>query len=134
MKKTMRIIWAGLGFLFTGLGAVGTVLPILPTVPFLLAAVFCFAKSSEKLHRWFTGTRLYRNNLESFVKKRAMSLRTKCKIIGMVTLLMAVGFAMMSAVPVGRVVLAVVWICHVIYFGFMVETERQEQTDTAGEE
>lgn len=124
MKNTIRIIWAGLGFLFTGLGAVGTVLPILPTVPFLLAAVFCFAKSSEKLHRWFTGTKLYRNNLESFVKKRAMSVKTKAKIIGMVTLLMAIGFAMMSAVPVGRIILAVVWVCHVIYFGFMVETEK----------
>lgn len=124
MKNTIRIIWAGLGFLCTGLGAAGTVLPILPTVPFLLAAVFCFAKSSEKLHRWFTGTKLYRNNLESFVKKRAMSAKTKGRIIGMVTLLMAVGFAMMSAVPVGRIVLAVVWVCHVIYFGFMVETEK----------
>lgn len=124
MKKTIRMLWAGAGFLCTGLGALGTVLPILPTVPFLLAAVFCFAKSSKKLHQWFIGTKLYRNNLENFVKNRAMSFGTKCKIIGMVTALMAVGFAMMPAVPVGRVVLAIVWVCHVVYFGFMVQTEK----------
>ena len=78
----MQVIWAILGFLCTGLGAVGAVLPILPTVPFLLGAVFCFAKSSERLHKWFRQTKLYKNNLESFVSQRVMSMRTKRKIIG----------------------------------------------------
>lgn len=48
----MRFIWAGLGLLCLLLGAVGIVLPLLPTVPFLLLAAFLFARSSERLHNW----------------------------------------------------------------------------------
>lgn len=48
----MRIVWLSLGFLFTGLAFVGVALPLLPTVPFLLLAAFCFARSSERFHDW----------------------------------------------------------------------------------
>lgn len=46
----MKIIWILLGFISLILGTLGIVLPILPTVPFYMATVFCFAKSSDKLH------------------------------------------------------------------------------------
>ena len=76
-KNPFRIIWLVIAFLSLGIGAVGVVLPVLPTTPFLLLASFCFAKGSERFHRWFVGTRLYRNHLDSFVKDRAMTLKTK---------------------------------------------------------
>lgn len=40
MKKTLKIIWIALGFVCLGLGTVGIVLPILPTVPFYMATAF----------------------------------------------------------------------------------------------
>ena len=46
-KNPLRIVWIVVGFLCLGLGTVGIVLPILPTVPFYMATVFCFAKSSK---------------------------------------------------------------------------------------
>lgn len=48
----MRYLWAGLGLVCVALAMVGVVLPLLPTVPFLLLAAFFFARSSSRLHNW----------------------------------------------------------------------------------
>lgn len=120
--KLKKILYAIFGCVGVGLGAVGAVLPLLPAFPFLLLAAFCFARSSERLHNWFTGTKLYQNNLESYVKGKGMTRKTKVKIMATVTVLMSVGFIMMHQVPVGRIVLACVWVFHILYFIFGVKT------------
>ena len=120
--KIKRILFIILGCIGVGLGAVGAVLPLLPAFPFLMLSAFCFAKSSERLHRWFTGTKLYKNNLESYVKGQGMTRKTKIRIMITVTILMSIGFFMMHAVPVGRIVLAAVWVFHILYFVFGVKT------------
>ena len=117
-----RILFVILGCLCLGLGTVGIVLPLLPTVPFYLATVFFFANSSKRLHDWFTGTKMYREHLESYVKKEGMTVRTKATIMSSASLMMGIGFLCMSRVPIARIVLAVVWVCHIIYFVFMVKT------------
>lgn len=123
IKKAFFVV---LGCLSLGLGAVGAVLPILPTVPFLMLAAFCFAKSSEKLHNWFVSTKLYKKNLESFVQGKGMTMKIKIRIMVTVTILMSIGFIMMHAVPVGRIILGFVWIFHVLYFIFGIKTFKVE--------
>lgn len=81
MKKTVNILWLILGWLSLAIGSIGVVLPVLPTTPFLLVASFSFAKGSDRFHRWFTGTKLYKNHLEDFVTDRAMTLKTKFGIL-----------------------------------------------------
>lgn len=121
IKKILYII---LGCVGVGLGALGAVLPLLPAFPFLLLAAFCFARSSEKIHHWFINTKLYKNNLESYMQGQGMTRRTKIKIMVTVTLLMSIGFVMMGSVPAGRIVLACVWLFHIIYFTFGVKTKK----------
>ena len=75
--QIMKIIYIIIGLIATGLGFIGTFLPGLPTVPFLLLASFCFAKGSRRFDRWFKSTKLYKNHLEDFEKNRSMSLKTK---------------------------------------------------------
>ena len=120
--KLKKIIYITVGCIGLALGAVGAVLPLLPAFPFLLLAAICFGKSSERLDRWFKNTKLYKNNLESFVKGQGMTWKTKIKIMITVTVLMTIGFIMMNQVVVGRIVLACVWVFHIIYFIFGVKT------------
>ncbi len=124
--KLKKILFLVLGCIGAGLGAVGAVVPLIPAFPFLLMAAFCFAKSSEKLHNWFISTRLYKKNLESYVQGRGMTWAAKMRIMATVTLLMSVGFIMMSRVPVGQIILACVWAFHIIYFVFVVKTLKPE--------
>lgn len=122
--KLKQIIFLIIGCLSLALGCVGIVLPILPTVPFFLLTVFCFANSSQKLHDWFIGTQMYKKHLESFVQKKGMTVRTKSTILPSVTALMAVGFVLMlrKGIIVPCVILAVVWVCHLVYLLFGVKT------------
>ena len=111
-----KFLFITLGCIGQGLGALGAVLPLLPAFPFLLLAAVCFGKSSKKMHTWFTGTKLYKENLESYIAGKGMTKKAKIRIMITVTLLMSIGFIMMHAVPVGRIVLACVWVFHILYF------------------
>ena len=128
-NRLARALWTALGVVAFGLGTLGTVLPILPTVPLYLAALFCFAKGSQRLHDWFVNTNLYHKHLEDFVDHRGMTLRTKLSIMGMVTLVMGIAFLLMGRVPVGRVILVIVWLAHVVFFVGFVKTQKPGEAD-----
>ncbi len=119
--KIKRIIYICIGCVGLALGAVGAVVPLLPAFPFLLLSAFCFGRSSEKLDNWFKGTKLYKNNLETYVKGEGMTKKTKIKIMFLVTMLMTIGFIMMNAVPIGQIILFFVWVFHIVYFSFVVK-------------
>ncbi len=124
--KLKKIIYIIVGCIGLALGAVGAVLPLLPAFPFLLLAAVCFARSSERLNNWFKNTKLYKNNLESFVKGQGMTWKTKIKIMITVTVLMTIGFIMMKQVVVGRIVLGAVWVFHILFFVFGVKTIKKQ--------
>lgn len=125
-SKVLRFMWITIGFISFGIGTIGVFLPFLPSFPFYMLTLIAFTKSSEKLKNWFISTKLYKKNLESYVTKKSMTLKTKLYIMTSVTLVMGFGFLMMSRVPVGRAVLAIVWLAHILYFIFGVKTEKEE--------
>lgn len=125
--KITKLFWIVLGFIGFGIGTVGVVVPLLPSFPFYMLTLFAFAKSSDRLHKWFMSTKLYKRNLESFVNKKGMTVKTKIRIMACVTLVMGFGFLMMKNVPVGRIILAIVWVCHMIYFVFGVKNYSEEE-------
>ena len=122
--KLKKVLYVILGCIGVGLGAVGAVVPMIPAFPFLLLAAFCFARSSEKLHTWFVGTKLYKDNLEDYVAGRGMTWKTKIRIMITVTVLMSIGFTMMAlkSVVIGCAVLIGVWVFHIVYFIWGVKT------------
>ena len=119
-----RILYIILGCVGVGLGAIGAVVPMLPAFPFLMLAAFSFARSSEKLHTWFIGTKLYKDNLEDYVAGRGMTVKTKVRIMITVTALMSIGFIMMGikGIVTGCIVLGCVWAFHIVYFIWGVKT------------
>lgn len=125
-----RVIYLVLGCVGLGLGALGAALPLLPAFPFLLLAAVCFGKSSPRLHNWFIGTKLYKNNLESFVRGQGMTIKAKFRIMSVVTLTMAVGFLMMSRVPLGQIILLCVWVAHIFIFLFAIKTRQENSQET----
>ena len=127
-----KLIWLLIGCIGLGLGAVGAVVPLLPSFPFLMLAAFGFAKSSEKLHHWFIGTKLYKDNLESYVQGKGMTIETKVRIMLIVTLLMGIGFSMMlvKEIYIPCIILLCVWIFHVVYFVFGVKTLHNETKES----
>jgi len=126
--NAVKVVYIIIGCVCLGLGTVGVFLPILPTTPFYLVTAYCFARSSTKLENWFKGTGLYKKHLESFVEKKGMKISTKIGILTSVTLLMAFGFFMMArkGIWVPCIILAVVWVAHIVYFVFFVKTVQEE--------
>lgn len=88
----MKYIWIIMGFLFLGAGVLGVFLPLLPTTPFLLVTVFCFAKGSKRLHTWLLSTALYQNHVKQFNENRSMTLKAKIIILAFASSMLAAGF------------------------------------------
>lgn len=125
MKKILYIL---IGSIAVALGAVGAVVPMLPTVPFLMLAAFCFARSSDGLNRWLKETKLYRENLKDLAERRGMTKRAKIRVMVTVTILMSIGLVLMGrkGIVAGCIVLSAIWLIHLLYFLFGVKTLESE--------
>ncbi|WP_108788249.1 DUF454 family protein [Erythrobacter sp. Alg231-14] len=86
----MRRLYLAAGLLCVGLGAVGAVLPLLPTVPFLLLAAFCFARSNPDWERAILEHPTWGPQVLNWRERRAISRRAK--VAAVATLLIGVGF------------------------------------------
>ncbi len=86
----MRRLYLAAGLISTGLGAIGAFLPLLPTVPFLLLAAFCFARSNPEWERKILDHPVWGPQVIAWRERRAISRRAK--VVAVVTLLIGVGF------------------------------------------
>ncbi|WP_166417745.1 YbaN family protein [Cochlodiniinecator piscidefendens] len=99
----MKYIWLICGLISLGLGLIGAVLPLLPTVPLLLLATFFFAKSSETLHSWLINHPTFGPSIEDWNQSGA--IRPKAK--KMATASVAVAFVISAIVGVPNTVLII---------------------------
>ena len=88
MKKKWtpkKIFWLVVACIFFAMGTLGTVLPVLPTVPCYLVTAFGFAQSSDKLHAWFEKSELYKKHLAPYLEAGGLPVKGKASIIALVT-------------------------------------------------
>ncbi|UXU55509.1 YbaN family protein [Staphylococcus agnetis] len=106
----MRYVLIAIGVIFTLLGFAGAVLPLLPTTPFLLVAVICFAKSSERFHNWLVQTKVYQAYVEDFKLYRGYTMKKKIQLL--MSLYIVVGFSIwavdIALIRVGLVIMVII--------------------------
>ena len=120
----IRYIFLTIGAISFCLGTAGIVLPILPTIPFYMLTLFCLARGSERFHRMFLESRLYKKTVGAYERDKALTLRTKLSILASVTTIMLIGAYFSRNIPVALIIIAIVWIAHVIALLFIVKTKK----------
>ena len=89
IARTRRLIWLIVGAFALALGAIGIVLPLLPTTPFLLVAAFAFAESSERMHQWLLNHNVFGALIRDWQQHRAISRSAKiASVAAMVAVLL----------------------------------------------
>ena len=117
----MKYIWLVAGCLFLGLGVLGVALPILPTTPFVLAALFCFAKGSDRMHRWLLSTKLYQKHVKKFNETRAMTLKSKIVILGFASSMLIAGFYFSKNIYARIIIILLICIKYYVFI-FKIKT------------
>jgi uncharacterized membrane protein YbaN (DUF454 family) len=116
-----RILIAALGLVFTGLGFAGIALPLLPATPFFLAALFCFARSSRRFHRWLMSKPFIARPVNDFKRQGGLSMRRKFRILALVFVTL-----LASAIIIGKprvwIILGAVFAMKLILFLFVIKT------------
>ncbi len=92
-----RHIYSGLGWLAVGLGMIGIVLPVLPTVPFMILAAFLFAKGSPRARAWLVGHAHFGPHIQAWEESGAISRRGK--IAAICTMGAVLALALLMAMP-----------------------------------
>ncbi|MCT7940407.1 YbaN family protein [Shewanella holmiensis] len=95
IKRGLYLI---VGLLSLLLGVIGIVVPLLPTVPFILLAAFCFARSSERLHTWLMTHPWFAEALNNWQTKRALNRTLKRRAMIMTTLSFAISITLVPLI------------------------------------
>jgi len=113
------------------LAIIGAILPVMPTTIFLLLALYCFARSSLRLHTWLTTNRLFGRYLAGAAAGRGFSARMKALLIactGASALFSAVFIAPNTAVRVATLCLAAGMSTYILLQGRRKRTAAPEET------
>ncbi|WP_346869833.1 YbaN family protein [Clostridium sp. UBA5119] len=121
MNKCKKVICVSIGLICFTLGAIGIILPILPTTPFLLLASFFFVKGSERFDLWFKNTKIYKKHLDSFVKEKAMTLKQKMTILLFADFMMAFPLIILDSLVIKSMIVLMIIIKY-YYFLFVIKT------------
>jgi len=84
--RWQRALWIAAGFASLVLGAIGVVLPLLPTVPFVLLAAFCFSRGSQRYERWLLNHPRFGPMVRQWRTNHAVPLRAKQLATGMMAI------------------------------------------------
>jgi hypothetical protein len=91
-KGLYEILLKVLGSVFFFLGVLGVILPFLPTTPFILLALGCYVRSSDRLHQWVQNQGIYKKTVGAMIERKGMTVAAKLTILIPVWVLLIVMF------------------------------------------
>jgi len=118
MRKSLQSrLLIAFGWLFITLGAIGAVVPILPTTPFLIVALALFSRSSPRFHRMLLENKWFGPSLRQWEETRSLSRRTKYTAVTTILLVFSTSIAVLSGKPwyqlglaaLGVLLIGVIW-------------------------
>jgi len=125
----IRIIFICLGSIFVGIGAIGVLVPGLPTTPFMILAAAFYIRSSDKLYNWLIKNRIFGRHIKSIREGKGIPLRVKIFAQAMMILFITLAIIPFSPISVPSVLLKVIiFFAGVIsfwYVGYKVPTLKQ---------
>jgi hypothetical protein len=106
-----------LGWFFLALGAIGAVLPILPTTPFLVVALALFSRSSPRFHQMLLNNSWFGPTLRQWEQSRTLSRATKYKVYALIIAVFSLSIAMfhdniyfqLMLATLGAILIAIIW-------------------------
>lgn len=126
-SKIKIYLLIGLGWFFVILGAIGAVLPLLPTTPFLIIALACFAKSSPRFHQMLLEHKWFGPTLAQWENSHTIRRKVKHKVIVLIIATFGVSIFILN----GRVELQLTLICLcLILLSFIWRLKEEEQPST----
>ena len=81
--KVKRTIYVFIGTIFLVIGAIGVVIPVLPTTPFLLLAAACYVRGSDRLHHWMINNRIFGEFIRNYREGKGITFRNKLLTIAL---------------------------------------------------
>lgn len=105
-SRMMRLIFAGFGTLFVGIGVVGAVLPVLPTTPFMLLAAGCYGRASPRFYNWLLNTRAFGPLIREWQQYRAIPWRTKLIAIALMAITLSSSILLFAKQPYAQIPMA----------------------------
>lgn len=122
--RLINLLLVLMGLLFTGIGMVGVLIPVLPTTPFLILASVCFMKSSDKFDRWLRKTKIYQNYAEDFVRDRSMTFKRKAKLMFISDLMLLFPLIKLDSIYLKLFIVAII-ILKYWFFIFKIQTKKE---------
>ena len=103
------------GICSVALGVMGIFLPVLPTVPFLLLAAACFARSSDRFYTWLLDHAHLGPMVRGYLHGKGIPLKAKISAIGMLWFTLSISIFVVSNYFLVQILLVTVGICVTIY-------------------